>query len=71
MLADRHRIFPFSISKHLVGRHQQHKSGMCIASYLVTSQPSHDKEIANLGAKSTVNGLLHYSADAKLTDSRS
>lgn len=72
MLADRQLAFSLGISKHFVRRHL-YKSAMCIALCLVTSQPSHDKEIANLGTESTVNGLLHYRADAKpfLKDSRS
>jgi len=73
MLADRQLAFFHLASASISSAGIDNKSGMCTALYLVTSQPSHDKETANLGTKSTVNGLLHYSADAKLflKDSRS
>jgi len=73
MLADRQLAFFHLASASISSAGIYNKSAMCIALCLVTSQPSHDKEIANLGTKSTVNGLLHDSADAKLSlkDSRS
>jgi hypothetical protein len=73
MLADRQLAFFHLASASISSAGIYNKSAMCIALCLVTSQPSHDKGIANLGTKSTVNGLLHYRADEKpfLKDSRS